>query len=39
VQKVRDIDFQGKSLLRVLRNPRMLLVLFYFSYLYVSANL
>jgi geranylgeranyl reductase family protein len=39
LQKVRDIDFQGKSLLRVLRNPGMLPVLFYFSYLYVSANL
>jgi len=39
LQEVRDIDFQGKSLLRALRNPRMLPVLFYFSYLYVSANL
>jgi flavin-dependent dehydrogenase len=39
LQEVKDIDFQGKPLLHVLRNPRMLPVLFYFSYLYVCANL
>jgi digeranylgeranylglycerophospholipid reductase len=39
LQKVRDIDFQGKSLLRAVRNPRMLPALLYFSYLYLSANL
>jgi geranylgeranyl reductase family protein len=39
LQEVKDIDFQGKPLLHVLRNPRMLPVLFYFSYLYLSANL
>jgi digeranylgeranylglycerophospholipid reductase len=39
LQKVEDIDSQGKSLLRALRNPRMLPALFYFAYLYLSANL
>jgi flavin-dependent dehydrogenase len=39
LQKVKDFDFQGKSLLRTVRNPRMLPALFYFAYLYLSANL
>jgi digeranylgeranylglycerophospholipid reductase len=35
---VEDIDFQGQSLLRVLRSPRMLAALGYFFYIYLSAN-
>lgn len=38
LQSVKDIDFQGQSLLRVLRSPRMLGVLGYFFYAYLSAN-
>jgi digeranylgeranylglycerophospholipid reductase len=33
-----DIDFQGQSFLRVLRNPRMIPVVFYFFLRYLSAN-
>lgn len=39
LQGVKDIDFQGQSLLRVLRSPRMLGALGYFFYVYLSANL
>jgi digeranylgeranylglycerophospholipid reductase len=39
LQSVKDIDFQGQSLLRVLRSPRMLGALGYFFYVYLSANL
>jgi digeranylgeranylglycerophospholipid reductase len=38
LQKVKDVDFQGQSLLRLLRSPSMLSVLFYFFFLYLSAN-
>jgi geranylgeranyl reductase family protein len=38
LQSVKDIDFQGQSLLRVLRSPRMLGALGYFFYVYLSAN-
>ncbi len=38
LQNIKDIDFQGRSLLRLLPNPRMLTVLFYFFFLYLSAN-
>jgi geranylgeranyl reductase family protein len=38
VEGVSDIDFQGRSLLRTLRSPRMLAALTYFFFLYVSAN-
>lgn len=33
-----DIDFQGQSLLHLLRSPRMLTALLYFFFLYLSAN-
>ncbi len=36
---VEDIDFQGKTILRTLRKPRMLPALAYFIYVYVSKNL
>jgi digeranylgeranylglycerophospholipid reductase len=39
LQNVEDIDFQGQSLLRVLRSPRMLTALGYFFFAYLSANL
>ncbi len=35
----KDIDFQGKSLLRVLWNPRVPIALFYLFYLYLSTTL
>jgi digeranylgeranylglycerophospholipid reductase len=34
-----DIDFQGKSFLRVLWNPRVPIALFYLFYLYLSTTL
>ena len=37
-QKVKDIDFQGQSILHLLPNPRMLTALFYFFFLFLSAN-
>jgi len=37
-QNVKDIDFQGQSLLRLLPNPRMLTALSYFFFLFLSAN-
>jgi len=39
LQTVQDIDFQGKSMLRLMRKPQMLAVLLYFTYLYLSTNL
>lgn len=39
LQSFKDIDFQGQSLLRLLRSPKMLAALFYFFPLYLSANL
>jgi len=38
LQNVKDIDFQGQSLMHLLRSPRMLSALFYFFFLYLSAN-
>jgi digeranylgeranylglycerophospholipid reductase len=38
LQKVEDVDFQGQSLLRLLRSPSVLSALFYFFFLYLSAN-
>jgi len=38
LQNVKDIDFQGQSLTRLLRSPRILSALFYFFFLYLSAN-
>jgi len=35
---IEDIDFQGRSLVRLLRSPRMLTALFYFFFHYLSAN-
>jgi geranylgeranyl reductase family protein len=39
LQNVKDIDFQGQTLLHVLRSPRMLTALTYFFFAYLSANL
>jgi digeranylgeranylglycerophospholipid reductase len=39
LQNVKDIDFQGRTLLQVLRSPRMLTALAYFFFAYLSANL
>lgn len=39
LQRVQDIDFQGQSMLRLMRRPRMLAALLYFTYLYLSTNL
>lgn len=38
LQKIDDLDFQGRSLLRLLWGPRMLATLFYSFFLYLSAN-
>jgi len=38
LQSFDDIDFQGRSLLRTLWNPRMPVVLFYFLLSYLFAN-
>jgi digeranylgeranylglycerophospholipid reductase len=38
LQNVKDIDFQGQSILHLLPNPRMLTALFYFFFLFLSAN-
>jgi geranylgeranyl reductase family protein len=38
LKNVRDVDFQGQTLLRVLRSPRMLAALGYFFFAYLSAN-
>lgn len=37
-QDFGDVDFQGRSLLRLLRNPKALSALAYFLWLYLSAN-
>ena len=38
LQNIEDIDFQGQTLLRVLRSPRILTALAYFFFAYLSAN-
>jgi len=38
LQNVKDVDFQGQSILHLLPNPRMLTALFYFFFLFLSAN-
>jgi flavin-dependent dehydrogenase len=39
LEKVKDIDFQGQTLVHILRSPRMLTALGYFFLVYLSANL
>jgi digeranylgeranylglycerophospholipid reductase len=39
LQNVKDIDFQGQTLLQVLRSPRMLTALACFFLVYLSGNL
>jgi len=38
LQNVEDIDFQGQTLLRILRSPAIVTVLVYFFFAYLSAN-
>jgi digeranylgeranylglycerophospholipid reductase len=38
LRNVKDIDFQGQSLLRLLPNPRMLTAVMFFFFLFLSAN-
>ncbi|MGC9345515.1 MAG: NAD(P)/FAD-dependent oxidoreductase [Candidatus Bathyarchaeales archaeon] len=38
LQNIKDIDFQGRSLLRMLWNPRVPIALLYFLFSYLSAN-
>jgi digeranylgeranylglycerophospholipid reductase len=38
LQNIKDIDFQGQSILRLFPNPRMLTALFYFFFLFLSTN-
>jgi len=38
LQSVKDTDFQGQSLMRLLPKPKMLTALFYFFFLYLSVN-
>jgi digeranylgeranylglycerophospholipid reductase len=38
LQDIEDIDFQGRSLLRMLWNPRFSVALLYFLFSYLSAN-
>lgn len=38
LQGVNDIDFQGRSFLHILRNPKVMVILGYFLYLFLSAN-
>ena len=38
LKNVNDIDFQGQSLLRALRNPRMLTIVSYFLFEYLARN-
>jgi digeranylgeranylglycerophospholipid reductase len=38
LRNIKDIDFQGKTLLHLLQSPRFLPALFYFFFLYISAN-
>jgi digeranylgeranylglycerophospholipid reductase len=39
LQNVKDIDFQGRTFLNVLRSPRVLGALAYFFFAFLSANL
>jgi len=39
LQNVEDIDFQGRTLLSLLHNPKVFSALLYFFLLYLSANL
>jgi len=39
LQDAKDIDFQGQTLLRAFRSPRMLAAMTYFLYAYLSTNL
>lgn len=39
LQKVEDVDFQGRTLLQVLRSPRILTAVGYFFLTYLFANL
>ena len=39
LRSVEDIDFQGRTLLRVLRSPRVLVALGYFFFSFLFANL
>jgi len=39
LQNVEDIDFQGKTLVHALRNPRIMVAVSYFLYAFLSANL
>jgi len=38
LRSVQEIDFQGQTLLRVLKKPRMLTILAYFFLLYLATN-
>lgn len=38
LHNIEEIDFQGKTLLQLLPNPRVLPALIYFFFLYLSAN-
>jgi digeranylgeranylglycerophospholipid reductase len=38
LRNVKDVDFQGQSLLRFLPSPRMLTAFFYIFFLFLSAN-
>ncbi|MEM3672695.1 MAG: NAD(P)/FAD-dependent oxidoreductase [Candidatus Bathyarchaeia archaeon] len=38
VRSFREIDFQGRTLLKAVKSPRFLLAAIYFLYLYLSAN-
>jgi flavin-dependent dehydrogenase len=38
LQNMKDVDLQGQSFLYLLPNPRMLTALFYFFFLFLSAN-
>jgi digeranylgeranylglycerophospholipid reductase len=37
-QNAKDIDLQGQTILHLLPNPRVLVALFYFFFLFLSAN-
>ena len=39
LQKVEDLDFQGRAFLRVLRSPRVLTIVGYFIFAYLSGNI
>ncbi len=38
LRNVKDIDFQGQSFLKMLRNPRIIAALGYFAYILLRAN-